>query len=588
MIMKKLNLLLVCMVSALNISAEVYSGSCGTNAKYSLNTSTGVLSITGKGAMNNYYANSPSPWESQRTYIKTVDIANGITSIGANAFWDCFALTSVSIPNSVISIERDAFSYCSHLTSVTIPSSVTSIGTGAFIRTGLTSVTIPNSVTSIGNNAFNGCSGLTSVTIPNSVTSIGNYAFQYCSGLTSIDIPNSVTSIGNSAFNSCSGLTSITIPNSVTSIGSSAFYGCSGLISVTCEATSIPSTGSDIFYNVPLSSATLYVPNSALENYKTTAPWKGFGNIEAFVIISGSCGENVNYILNLETGILSITGTGAMTDYSYSNKEGVPWYERRAYIKSVEISGGVTSIGSSAFYDCSGLTSVTIPNSVTSIGESAFENCFGLTSITIPNSVTSIGTCAFFYCSGLTSVTIPNSVTYIGDSAFCMCSELTSIIIPNSVTYIEEGTFLGCSGLTSIDIPNSVTYIGYYAFEYCTSLNSVTCKATSVPSTEYEVFADVPQSKATLYVPNSALEDYKATAPWSDFGTIIAIPDVLRGDANSDGKVDMDDATFVTNIILGIETATEAADVNNDGTVNMPDAMFIVNKILNGKFPDEE
>jgi hypothetical protein len=65
-------------------------------------------------------------------------------------------------------------------------------------------------------------------------------------------------------------------------------------------------------------------------------------------------------------------------------------------------------------------------------------------------------------------------------------------------------------------------------------------------------------------------------------------PAVLRGDANGDGKVDMDDATFVTNIILGTEVATETADVNNDGKVSMPDAMFIVNKILNGKFPDEE
>ena len=63
---------------------------------------------------------------------------------------------------------------------------------------------------------------------------------------------------------------------------------------------------------------------------------------------------------------------------------------------------------------------------------------------------------------------------------------------------------------------------------------------------------------------------------------------VIRGDVNGDGKVDMDDATFVTNVILGTEEATKEADVNNDGTVNMPDAMFIVNKILNGKFPDEK
>ena len=81
----------------------------------------------------------------------------------------------------------------------------------------------------------------------------------------------------------------------------------------------------------------------------------------------------------------------------------------------------VTSIGSWAFYECSGLTSVTIGNSVTSIDSSAFSGCSSLTSITIPNSVTSIGGSAFSGCSGLTSVTIPNSVTTIGDYAFDGC-----------------------------------------------------------------------------------------------------------------------------------------------------------------------
>ena len=79
--------------------------------------------------------------------------------------------------------------------------------------------------------------------------------------------------------------------------------------------------------------------------------------------------------------------------------------------------------------------------------------------------------------------------------------------------------------------------------------------------------------------------DYGSYYSWEDY--YGSDEDTLRGDANGDGKVDMNDATFVTNIILGTEEATDAADVNNDGTVSMPDAMFIVNKILNGKFPDE-
>ena len=124
----------------------------------------------------------------------------------------------------------------------------------------------------------------------------------------------------------------------------------------------------------------------------------------------------------------------------------------------------VTSVGDSAFFGCTGLTSITIPNRVTSIGYQAFEDCTGLTSVTIGNSVTSIGYETFKGCTGLTSITIPNSVTSIGDWAFSGCTGLTSVTIGNSVTSIGEEAFFDCTGLTSITIPNSVTSIGDRAF----------------------------------------------------------------------------------------------------------------------------
>ena len=203
-----------------------------------------------------------------------------VTSIGKYAFRNCDSVTSINIPESVTSIGDYAFRGCVGLTSVTIPNSVTSIGKYAFADCqNLTSVTIPNSVTSINSYTFYGCSSLTSVIIPESVTSIGWYAFAYCDKLTSFTIPESVTSIGFYAFDSCSSLTSVTIPNSVTSIGNYVFRNCNSLTKVYCLAEIVPNTNKNTFLNFPISSATLYVPASSLEEYETTAPWSEFGTI---------------------------------------------------------------------------------------------------------------------------------------------------------------------------------------------------------------------------------------------------------------------------------------------------------------------
>ena len=201
----------------------------------------------------------------------------------------------------------------------------------------------------------------------------------------------------------------------------------------------------------------------------------------------GSCGENLTWELD-DDGVLTISGTGSMTDYNQSYNNRAPWYRHRSLIETVVIQHGVTSIGNNAFYDCSSLTSVTIPSSVTSIGEEAFYACKSLTSVTIPDSVTSIGKRAFMWCSALPSVTIPNSVTIIGKEAFSGCKSLTSVTIPNSVTSIANGVFVGCSSLAGVTIPSSVTSIGDEAFSGCKSLTSVTIP-NSVTSIGDEAFS---------------------------------------------------------------------------------------------------
>lgn len=190
---------------------------------------------------------------------------------------------------------------------------------------------------------------------------------------------------------------------------------------------------------------------------------------------SGNCGKdgnNVTWSLDTETGVLKIEGKGEMKDYPSSGS--VPWYKYRSNIRTAKIGSGVTSIGYSAFFSCSSLTSITIPNGMTSIGGGAFGNCKSLTSITIPSSVTSIGDVAFNECYKLTKITFEKNsqLLSIGNRAFYR-SALTSITIPSSVASIGNDAFYECKSLASITIPSSVTSIGARAFKACKSLTNI-------------------------------------------------------------------------------------------------------------------
>ena len=466
-------------------------GECGTegdNLTYTLD-SEGKLTISGKGALKNDFGPhleaSIHP-NGEWTAIKTVEFEDGVTSIGNDAFTQCYGLRSVTIPSSITTIGRRAFSDCSSLTSINIPNSVTSIGDGAFGNcSSLTSVNIPNGITSIGSGVFGGCSSLTNINIPNGVTSIGSGAFSGCSSLTNINIPSGVTGIGSGAFQSCTGLTNINIPNGVTSIGSSAFNGCNSLVSINIP-NSVPTIEYSTFQNCT-SLTSINVPNSVTSIERWA--FSGCTSLTSVTIpdsvttIKDSAFEDCTSLtsINIPNSVTSIGHYlgGAFAGCTSLTSATIPdsvtsirdVFAGCTNLTSVTIQKGVTSIKDGCFSDCTRLTSVTIPDSVTVIGGSAFWRCTNLTSVTIPSSVTTIGDSAFS-SSGLTSIIIPNSVTTIGEDAFSS-TDLTNIIIPNSITNISDSAFCACASLSNVTIPNSVTTIGTNAFSACTKLTDV-------------------------------------------------------------------------------------------------------------------
>lgn len=255
---------------------------------------------------------------------------------------------------------------------------------------------------------------------------------------------------------------------------------------------------------------------------------------------SGTCGENLTWELDLETGTLTISGTGEMTDY-LSNS---PW-RSNADIKSIVLNDGITSIGNNAFYECRNLVSVSIPSSVIRIGYKAFEYCSGLSNITIPSGVINIDDFAFSYCSSLTGdITIPSTVTNIGEYAFNYCSNLTSILIPDSVIQIGDHAFSYCSSLKNITLPSYITSIENFAFYECSALESISIP-NRITNIGYGAFGKC-KNLVNINIPESVIcIDNAAFSGCSSLSNII-----LPNNITSIGNNAFSDCSKLTNITI--------------------------------------
>ncbi len=236
------------------------SGSCGSGVRWSLDTETGILNITGKGGIV-VPDGDDLPWGSYVSGIRHVKIEEGITSIGYQSFFECENIESIEIPSTVKSIGEGAFVWCSSLKELVIPEGVTEIKNTTFWGcSSLESLTLPSTLKKIGEEAFYSCRSLGTLVIPNGVTEIGELAFWQCTGLKEITVPPSVTVLSKDIFSSCSKLRTVNLPDTLTEIGEDAFSGCSSLSKINIPA-SVKSIGDTAFYGCSYLNA-ITIPGS--------------------------------------------------------------------------------------------------------------------------------------------------------------------------------------------------------------------------------------------------------------------------------------------------------------------------------------
>ncbi len=507
--------------------------------------------------------------------VTELSIPSSISTIKSGIFSGCTSITSVKVPTTVSSIESSAFYNCNSLSGVYIEdietwyniefgnqySNPLYYAKNLYLNNELvTEITIPDNITTIKKYAFSGCANLTGVYISSiekwcemNFENSGANPLYYAKNLylnnellTELTIPENVNEINDYIFYGCMSIAKVNLHNNIKSIGNSAFYGCNNLtgvyiddITAWCNVEFKNNSSNplycaeNLYLNDELVTDLVFTDNITSISNNSFNYCKSLVNVTIPNTITKIGSDAFSGCYNLTN--VYINDLAAWCNINFGNCSANPlYYAKNLYLNNelvteITIPESVTTIGGSAFYNCTGLTAITIPESVTTIGESAFYNCTGLISITIPKNVIKIEKQAFYGCESLnniywdatnvtsvgvdifsragllgngvsvtfgntvtsipsrlfrssyssntpkiTNVKMGNSITKIGASAFSGCTYLANITISNNVTEIEGNTFYNCTGLISVSIPENVTIIGEYAFYGCKGLTSIT------------------------------------------------------------------------------------------------------------------
>lgn len=517
---------------------KVETGSCGTNATYTMDTGKGTLIISGTGAISDYKSTSTgsypytyytsAPWGKYN--IKSVVIEDGIESIGMDAFYYCSALEQVQLPESLTSIGKYAFYECRQLSSINLPDSITSIGDYAFsFNSNLTSIDLPDHLETIGKNAFYALNLITEIEIPDKVTRIGTNAFELCRNLKSITLPcsatleftsGSSTGFTYSPFYNCDNVTEVTFTKGTGSMpdynGTSPWYALYKSLTDVQFAEGIEYVGAYTFYNcsnLETVNMPLTQPVIGKDAFKGTAYYHTSFD-ENGLLISGTTLLDGMYA---EGAVVIPDGITEISDEAFKNNK---------KITSITIPDSVTTVGSSVFYGCSGLTSLTVPCDVDMYkNENSFYGVTKLSKLTMTKGTT--GTMVYFnrsytpwYLSANTMKTIilEEGINNIYNSTFSGLTNLSSVTLPDSLTQIGGAAFSGDSLLTSVVLPDNLETIGTSAFNNCSGLKEITMPASVNIGSNLNTFGNctniekITMTKGTGTMPSYS-SNYKCT-PW--------------------------------------------------------------------------
>lgn len=359
-IFKKSISILLAMLCAFNLAVvsfaeeTVTSGTCGENSKWSFDEASGKLTISGYGEMNDYAINNnsipyyyPVPWADYKPYVKLIEISSDITYIGMNTFRDCIEVTELILPEGVSRIGASAFNGCEKLYRVNMPESITVIDTGAFLN----SQELREVYYAGGFEKWNSISFASKESNP-----LRYEGKLYFDGILveNLIIPDGVKEINKNVFSNNNCITSVTIPESVEKVGENAFISSDKL-----EVTYYIGT-EEQWNEIAIASGNDALTRNVVFNYGKP---------------TNVCGENATWVFDETSGTLTISGTGAVSDYS-------GWNEIASAVTYIEIGNDITTVGEGAFNGFTALKEVYLAESVTELGADAFKDCSRLAIVT--------------------------------------------------------------------------------------------------------------------------------------------------------------------------------------------------------------